>query len=107
MMLGLACAFQLCDEVLSETPTDEHVLQTLALVLRQARRIKEITAAYVAASAAAPKDQGLLLGAFWGHVRHACGTASQASAVAFCSGCQHACLPQPCVHISAVHVRSG
>lgn len=50
-------------------PTDEHVLHAMSLLYRNTDRLSDLTAAYVAASAALPADVSLLLGAFSCHVK--------------------------------------
>lgn len=60
---------QLCEEIRGEVPTDEHVLHAMSLLYRSSDRLPDLTAAYVAASAAHPNDVGLLFGVFSSHVR--------------------------------------
>ena len=59
----------MCEEVLAEVPTDDHVLSTLSLVLRAAGRMPDLGAAYERAALKEPGNTDLLLGCFAGCVR--------------------------------------
>ena len=59
----------MCEEVLRETPCEEHVLNLLAMVYKPLGHRDRMTAAYAAASAAQPKDLRLLYGLFCAYVR--------------------------------------
>ena len=52
-----------------EVPTDEQILNTMTIVYRRANRMKDMSAAFAAASAAHPRDEGLLRGVFVSYVR--------------------------------------
>ena len=52
-----------------EVPTDEQILNTMSIVYRRANRMKDMSAAFAAASAAHPRDEGLLRGVFVSYVR--------------------------------------
>ena len=54
-----------------EVPTDEQVLNTMCIVYRRANRMKDLSAAFAAASTAHPQDKGLLRGVFVSYVRQA------------------------------------
>lgn len=60
---------QLCDGVLAEQPTDEHLLNTLSIVYKHAGRRADVTAAYATAVARQPRSEALLEGLFACHVR--------------------------------------
>ena len=60
---------QICEGVRREAPTDEHVLNLLALVYKPLGKRATLTQAYEAASAARPQDLNLLHGLFAAHVR--------------------------------------
>ena len=62
---------QVCEDVRSEVPTDEQLLNTMTIVYRRANRLKDMSAAFAAASAARPQDEGLLRGVFTSYVRQA------------------------------------
>ena len=62
---------QVCEEVRQETPTDEQILNTMTIVYRRANCMDLMSAAFAAASAAHPKDEGLLRGVFISCVRQA------------------------------------
>ena len=62
---------KVCEDVRHETPTDETVLSTMAIVYRRASCLQHLSAAFAAASAACPWDEVLLRGVFASHVRQA------------------------------------
>lgn len=53
-------AWQVCDQVLSEAPTDEQVLSILAMVYKSKAHQAKLTSAYEAAVKARPNDVNLL-----------------------------------------------
>ncbi|KAK9840809.1 hypothetical protein WJX81_006295 [Elliptochloris bilobata] len=61
-------ALKACAELQQEVPTDNQVLNLLALVWKATGQQKELTATYAAASAAHPKETELLRGLFAAHV---------------------------------------
>ena len=54
-------AWQVCDQVLSEAPTDEQVLNILAMVYKSKAHQAKLTSAYEAAIKARPNDANLLV----------------------------------------------
>lgn len=60
---------QVCEAVRREVPTDEQILNIMSIVYRRANRMKDMSAAFAAASAAHPRDEGLLRGVFVSYVR--------------------------------------
>jgi len=56
----LAYAVQVCDEVLNEAPTDDQVLNILAMVYRSKEHLEKLTSAYEAAVKARPNDTNIL-----------------------------------------------
>ena len=66
-----ALVLQVCEDVRREVPTDEQLLNTMTIVYRRSNRLKDMSAAFAAASAARPQDEGLLRGVFTSYVRQA------------------------------------
>ena len=60
---------QVCEEVRHEVPTDEQLLNTMTIVYRRANRLNDMSAAFAAASAKQPQDEGLLRGVFVSYAR--------------------------------------
>ena len=54
-------AWQVCDQVLSEAPTDEQVLNILAMVYKSKAHQAKLTSAYEAAIKIRPNDISLLI----------------------------------------------
>ncbi|GMH32631.1 hypothetical protein BSKO_00465 [Bryopsis sp. KO-2023] len=62
-------AFQICEEVRSTVPTDDHILHTLCIVYRSTGNLHCLTQAYAAACEKEPKNFELLQGLFGCYVR--------------------------------------
>ena len=60
---------QLCEQVRHEVPTDEQLLGTMTIFYRRANCLQNMSAAFAAACAAHPRDEGLLRGVFTCYVR--------------------------------------
>ena len=61
---------QLCREVGREAPTDEQVYSLLAMVLKRANAVGELTEIRASACAKHPQDAALLRGLFYCYTRH-------------------------------------
>jgi hypothetical protein len=60
---------QVADEVLAAGPVEDHVLNTLALVLKPSGRVRELAEAAEAAAARAPRNEELMRSCFHCYLR--------------------------------------